>query len=247
MARLDLFRAGRRVQSLHLHAERIWLIGRDPTADLELQDPLASRRHFQIEHGVQGWALQDLDTANGTLVNGVREFGRALATACTLQVGREIMVFDPDAVSDAEPDDTLPEWAIAILGDDDGDMPSTSHMAPAMLRHIQAQERIRTRPHLAAVGDASGRLWPLDNKSNALGLGPVQISLGDSVKGRAKRLADLHRDADGSHRVEASGLFKKVVVNGVSTRRAALKAGDVLEVGGVRLRFFPGLEGQGDA
>ncbi len=248
MARLDLYRGGTRVSSLHLHSERNWLVGRDSSADMRLEDELASRRHFQLGTDEQGWRLEDLDTPNGTLVNGVREFGRSLTTACTLQVGREIMIFDPLAVSDAEPDDTLPAWALAILGEDEGgDMPSTCHMPPAHLRHLQAQERIRTRPHLADVTKGSDRLWALDSKINPLGLGPVQISLGDTPKNRPKLLAQVHKGPGDSFTVKAVGLFGKVKINGVGAHKAPLAAGDVLEVGGVRLRFFPGLDGRADS
>ena len=230
-----------------MHAERNWLIGRDPAADLELKDALASRRHFQLGADKEGWRLEDLDTPNGTLVNGVREFGRVLTTACTLQVGREIMIFDPLAVTEAEPDDTLPDWALAIIGEDDGsDMPSTFHMAPAHMRNLQARERIRTRPHLADAQAGSDRLRPLDNQVNVLGLGPLQISLGDTPKGKPKLLAQLSRAADGTFVVKASGLFAKLKVNGVSSHKAPLTAGDLIELGGARLRFFPGLVGRED-
>ena len=243
MARLDLFRAGARAKSIHLHAERAWMVGRDPSADLVLKDDLASRRHFKIVAGDEGWRLEDLDTPNGTLVNGVREFSRDLATACTLQVGREIMIFDPDAASDAEPDDTLPAWALSVLGEEQQDMPSTCLMAPAKMRHVQAQERVRTRPHLAAA-DRTGRLWPLDNKINTVGLGKVQIALGEAPKGKAKVLAQITREGDGAYIVKAQGLFAKVKVNGTAARQHKLAPGDRLELHGVQIHFFEGLRGR---
>lgn len=242
MARIDLFRGGTRVQSLHLHSERAWMFGRDPTCDLVLTDALASRRHFKLEAGEEGWRIVDLDTPNGTLVNGVREFQRDLPSACTMQVGREIMLFDPLAANDAPADDTLPEWALAILGEDESEAPSTHLMAPTQMRHLQAQERIRTRPHLAAA-DKTGRLWALDNKINRVGLGPVQITVGDTPKGRAKVLAQITRENDGAYVIKAQALFGKIGVNGTPTRQKRLEPGDVLEIGGVRLRYFPGLHG----
>ena len=106
---------------------------------------------------------------------------------------------------------------------------------------MQAEERVRTRPHLAA-GDRSGRLWALDNKVNELGLGAVQITLGDTPRGKAKVLAQITRGGDRDFTVKAHGLFAKVTVNGAATRQKRLEPGDRIEIEGVPMRFFLGLQ-----
>jgi len=47
-------------------------VGRASDADVRLDDSTVSRRHAQIRPGRSGWTLQDLNTHNGTFVNGVR-------------------------------------------------------------------------------------------------------------------------------------------------------------------------------
>lgn len=45
-------------------------IGRDEACGMQLVDPMISRRHARIEFDGEHWQLQDLGSANGTLVNG---------------------------------------------------------------------------------------------------------------------------------------------------------------------------------
>jgi len=47
-------------------------IGRDSASDLTLMDDLASRQHAQIRREAGGAVIYDLDSANGTFVNGKR-------------------------------------------------------------------------------------------------------------------------------------------------------------------------------
>jgi diguanylate cyclase (GGDEF)-like protein len=50
--------------------ERSVSIGRDPSSDLALSDALISWHHARIEDRGDGWALFDLNSTNGTTVNG---------------------------------------------------------------------------------------------------------------------------------------------------------------------------------
>lgn len=60
-------------------------IGRATDADVRLDDTTVSRRHAQIRPGGSGWMLVDLNTQNGTFVNGER-----LTQAVLLREGDEI-------------------------------------------------------------------------------------------------------------------------------------------------------------
>ncbi len=244
MARLDLYRDGRFVKGLEL-GERTYLIGREPSCDLVLGDNLVSRRHFQLRWQDDGYLLKDMDTPNGTLVNGVREFNRKLRVPATLQVGSEMMLFDPDKGDAPEEDDELPEWALDLADDESSTMPSTAHIAPAELNRMQARVRARQRPHLLQRQGPRGtaEVFPLDTKVSQIGFGPVRISLGPSLKGREEVLAEATRMDDGRVKIRAKGLFGKVEVNGKNRKEAVLGNGDAVSVAGVRLEFHAGLEG----
>ncbi len=48
------------------------LIGRSPQADLRPDSRMVSRRHAELVNGNEGWVLKDLQSDNGTFVNGIR-------------------------------------------------------------------------------------------------------------------------------------------------------------------------------
>ena len=52
--------------------ERSVLIGRDPSCDLPLTDTMISWHHARVEDRGDSWTLFDLDSTNGTTVNGER-------------------------------------------------------------------------------------------------------------------------------------------------------------------------------
>lgn len=63
------------------------VIGRSPSCELVLPDPLLSRRHARLFRRDERWYLEDLGSRNGTRLNG-----RALADATELEVGDVIEV-----------------------------------------------------------------------------------------------------------------------------------------------------------
>lgn len=62
-------------EPLLLSRERKLLIGRDASADVRIKSDLISRRHAEIGWTGQGFAVVDLGSVNGTMVNGVRITG----------------------------------------------------------------------------------------------------------------------------------------------------------------------------
>lgn len=75
-------------------AEDELLIGRDEGCHVVLSDPSVSRRHARLRFRDGRWILQDLDSTNGTLVNGVR-VGR-----CQLRAGDAVALGDEQLAID---------------------------------------------------------------------------------------------------------------------------------------------------
>lgn len=60
------------IGSLTLETQGALILGRDPQAHIPLQAPIVSWHHASITAGVQGVVLSDLNSTNGTFVNGQR-------------------------------------------------------------------------------------------------------------------------------------------------------------------------------
>ncbi len=70
-------------------------IGTYPTNDLVLSDPACSRHHCEIRYTDQGYLLTDLDSTNGTFVDGKRVGRVFLAAGASLSLGTTIVSFSP--------------------------------------------------------------------------------------------------------------------------------------------------------
>ena len=71
------------------------IIGRDPASDVRLQlDSLGSRRHAAVFPTEAGWALRDLGSVNGTLVNGAPLSEGALAPGDEITIADDVFVFE---------------------------------------------------------------------------------------------------------------------------------------------------------
>jgi hypothetical protein len=57
-------------------AGELFTIGRDASCDLAISDMTVSRQHAQLERTRDGWLLSDLESTNGTRVNGWRVRGQ---------------------------------------------------------------------------------------------------------------------------------------------------------------------------
>ena len=102
---------------LPLQGERITL-GRSSAADLCFADDTGlSRQHLAIEREGEGWALNDLASKNGTILNGTRVAARTpLKPGDRIMAGhlilvydgsssrptKPVVIFDPDAADDEE-------------------------------------------------------------------------------------------------------------------------------------------------
>ena len=78
-----------------LEAERISL-GRSSAAELSFPDDGGlSRQHLAIERDGDGWALRDLGSKNGTMLNGAKVTGRTpLKSGDRITAGHLILVYD---------------------------------------------------------------------------------------------------------------------------------------------------------
>src|SRR6266851_1716252 len=139
-------------------------IGRSARNDLCIPDPFASRVHAEVRREGDGYLLQDLGSANGTLYNGANVEGVVpLTPGGRIQIGETEIIFDDGSYNSSmgatmitdNSEASLPEATIALASGDR----TTSGL-------LEAIEGARTKPeHVAAATTAkSGDLLALISK-----------------------------------------------------------------------------------
>lgn len=71
------------------------LVGRSLECDFCLFDPTVSRRHAELRFEEGSWRLSDLDSFNGSYVNGLRVRRATLAAGDTIGLGDTVCRFEP--------------------------------------------------------------------------------------------------------------------------------------------------------
>ena len=103
MASIYLERGPDRGNVIELEGERVW-VGRGPDCEIVLDDRTVSREHAVLVRRRAGWYLQDLESQNGTLVNGQPVVTARLVDGDEVCFGNVTAVFkDPDSQGRAMP------------------------------------------------------------------------------------------------------------------------------------------------
>ncbi len=68
-------------------------IGRGETADVTVHDDTLSRRHFTIRREGEAFLIEDLNSQNGTWVDGKRVRGTRLSQNVCIAAGRTLFMF----------------------------------------------------------------------------------------------------------------------------------------------------------
>ena len=125
----------RRVQPL-LEERRV-TIGRAPTNQVVITDERASRQHAEVFPTAQGWSIRDLDSRNGTLLDGEPVTGdRPLGAGQVISIGLAEILFgagEPPVLVE-EPDGNGAAQT--------GDMPADLREWHASITHRQSRGRL---------------------------------------------------------------------------------------------------------
>jgi hypothetical protein len=77
------------------HDDGELVVGRDPdVCDVVVDHPTVSRRHARLHHRDGTWVLQDLESTNGTTINGKRVERCRVEPGDRIALGRQAVVVD---------------------------------------------------------------------------------------------------------------------------------------------------------
>lgn len=205
-----------------LDKERI-TVGRKPDNDIQVDNLAVSGKHAAIITILNDSFLEDLDSTNGTFVNGKLVKKHALKHGDTITIGKhELKYVNQDATSDQDFEKTL----IIRPG-------SEGHAAAA----AKAKAQQPTNEKEAPTGDLPlGKIQVLSGqfKGKELELNKALQTLGRS----GVQVAVITRRPHGYFITHVEGPHP--VVNGESIGGQAhkLKEHDVIELAGVKMEFF---------
>ncbi len=190
-------------------------LGRGESNAIRLTDRNISRTHAILKKVGPTWSCKDLQSYNGTFVNGVRVVGeQALASGDLIQIGDyRLELLDEAAV--------VPVVA-AVAG--------AAPVAPVPPVH-QRPNRL-----VVVVGPTPGQEFPLDKEHFSIGRSEeATISINHSSISRMH--AELIALGGGRYEIVDKASANGIRINGVELKRGILEAGDALELGDVRMRF----------
>jgi pSer/pThr/pTyr-binding forkhead associated (FHA) protein len=224
MAKLVVTAPGTAPREVPLDKERI-TIGRRDDNDVRLEDGATSGHHAAIITVLNDSFLQDLNSTNGTFINGKRIQKHALRSGDVITIGRTRLEYvgeDAAAEDDFEKTMVLKPEALASAGIAVSKLeppPATAAVGTSLLGCLQVIE-----------GPHKGKELKLSKVLNTIGQPGVQLA---AVTRRAGGYFIVHVGAAGPG-------TKPAKVNGepVSTQARQLQENDVVELLGVKMRFY---------
>jgi hypothetical protein len=227
MFRITLSLGGNVVRKYPFEKDSV-TIGRDTDCDISIDNVAVSRTHARVSVTGDGFALEDLQSGNGTFVGGARIATHPLQSGESFVIGKYNLLFEQ--VSDL--DGAVQEATRKAGGED-----ATFRLDRKELEKLIGKAG---RPG----GDVKGSLIPEG------GGNPVPLNKPFHFAGSASdctipasgfmvapRVAIFLRDEGGYRLVKVGGKFGSVTVNGQAADSRVLRAGEVVEICGKRYQY----------
>jgi len=206
-------------------------IGREPANDIVVENLLVSGYHARIDPAGKEYVLTDLQSKNGTFLNGERVTSTKLKNGDQILIGKHTLVFTLDP-AEIQADPKLTEETMFIQVAQGEAEPSEEPAAPGLDSTAVSAERPAV---LAFVSGGRGE-HEIKRKLVKLGKGEeADIPIGGLFTPRVA--ATISRRPTGYHLSSAGRA--KVKVNGVQIGGShRLKEFDTIEIGPARLQFY---------
>lgn len=204
-------------------------IGRNPKAEVVIDNPSVSRGHAEIRREGDGWVLEDLDSANGTYLGGERVEGvEPLEVGDEIGIGKFSIVFGRKVAGEEAP--SAGGSAGAMAPDTGGTMHIESDEVEEMLAGSEQERRARL------VWESGGQRGEHDfEDAPAVLLGTGDLCDIRVPKGPGRHVLALRRE--GGCEVRNLHWFWNMRVEGETRKRAILGDGETAEVHGLELTY----------
>jgi pSer/pThr/pTyr-binding forkhead associated (FHA) protein len=235
-AKLQLMLNGEILSDYELNKETI-TVGRRPENDIPVDNLAVSGKHAQIITILNDSFLEDLNSTNGTYVNGSLIKKHALKHGDVIGIGKHQLKYINEHATSTEEQF---EKTMIIRPDAVGMPEATGSMEiGASVEKIVAQERLQAQ-QAPAPSSKAAKLQILNgaNAGKELELTKALTTIGKP----GTQVAAITRRPQGYFiiHVEGGAGDRTPIINGrhVGTQATALQDHDVIEVAGVKMEFF---------
>lgn len=263
MARLILSLDGSVMAEYNMNKER-YTVGRLPDNDIRIDNPAVSGHHSLVINILNDSFLEDLNSTNGTYVNGKLIKKHALQHGDVVTVGHHQLRFVDTQSSDSEPDEfektmvITPGSAVAAVAAKKASAMSpppapTPKAAPTPSPVATSAAPPLTRPmpppgSTSATGEHAGIALPkakLQVLSGAFAGRELELNKALTTLGRpGVQVAAITRRADGYFIVHVDsgkpGDYPSVNGTAIGEQARKLADNDVILLAGVKMGFFEG-------
>jgi len=210
-------------------------MGRNEDCDVPIDNLGISRYHAEIVHKDGFYLLRDLQSNNGTFVNGRRVTTHALNDGDEISIGKFSIVFSGNTIE--VPEGEAPAKPQTEDDEDFGGM--TMQMDQQALAQLQREKASRIRGYLVVERDGKKENLFLDKPMFLFGkTEDSDVKLTGWFTGR--KVAIILRDESGFRFVNVSHKGKGTWVNGKPVDDVRLADNDEIVVLSVKMRFMRG-------
>src|SRR5579863_2015931 len=246
MARLMLSLDGQILAEYNMNKER-YTIGRLPDNDIRIDNPAVSGHHSLIINILNDSFLEDLNSTNGTYVNGKLIKKHAMQHGDVITVGHHQLRFVDSQDGETEQDEFEKTMVITPSSQGEDRIRRVSAAVDQAAKAIAAKRPPPTPSHGAGVpenatalpkaklqvlsGAFAGRELELTKALTTLGRPGVQVA---AITRRSEGYFIVHVDSEGDENYP--------LVNGakIGAQARKLSDNDVIQLAGVKMGFFEG-------
>jgi pSer/pThr/pTyr-binding forkhead associated (FHA) protein len=236
MARLVLSLDGQVLAEYNMNKER-YTIGRLPDNDIRIDNPAVSGHHSLIINILNDSFLEDLNSTNGTYVNGKLIKKHALQHGDVITVGHHQLRFVDQQETDAEQDEFEKTMVIQPSSQSEDKLrkvaasvdQAAAKLAPTTKPSVDQPVALPKAKLQVLSGAFAGRELELTKALTTLGRPGVQVA---AITRRAEGYFIVHVDSG------KEGDFPLVNGAAIGPQARRLRDNDVIQLAGVKMGFF---------
>ena len=203
-------------------------IGRDADCDISIDNVAVSRKHASITLSDGEYVLEDLQSGNGTFMDGQKIVTHVLQNGQSFMIGKYSLAFE--TVS-ADVEGVVRDAARKAGGED-----ATFRLDRRELEKLIGKGGARGEARGSLIPEGGGNPIPL-NRPFVFAGSSSDCAISATGFMVAPRVAVFLRDEGGYRLVKVGGKFGSVTVNGQDADSRILRAGEVIEICGKRYQY----------